>query len=409
MRTLFAFALLGVAGCSGSEPDIAAARRLSDADKPDAAAIVQAGNQAACDLYHQFARSDGNLVFSPFSITTALAMLDAGAAGTTDGELRVALHAEALGNRLHTGYRAVLRSLDVGRDFGAYQLAAADRLFGQTGFPFRSEFLTTTRDDYGAELQPVDFIASPEAARSTVNRWVSDRTAKAIPDLFPAGSIDDGTRLVLANAIFFQGAWRQAFTGATRDEPFRRADGTSITVPMMHKTDDVSIANISDVGTAVELPFRGHDLSLIALVPIDPGNLSAIEAQLSAGAIADWVAALRPEQAVPVAFPRFTTRSTINLHDALTALGIVSAFDPLAANLSGIDGRRDLVVGKALHQAMIQVDEHGATAAAATGVSIGTTSAPAPIVVDRPFIFLLYDRVTGAVLFAGRIVDPTRG
>src|ERR1043165_4123884 len=143
MRSLLIAAAFTVVGCSMSEPDVPAARQVPETARADAAAVVLANTPFACDLYAGLASVDDNLVFSPFSISTALAMLDAGAAGTTDAELRAALHADALGNRLHTGYRAVLRSLDVGRDFGAYQLAAADRLFGQTGFPFRSEFLTT--------------------------------------------------------------------------------------------------------------------------------------------------------------------------------------------------------------------------------------------------------------------------
>ena len=408
MRTFLIAALLTATGCSTSETDVAAARQLPEAARADAAAVVLANNQFACDLYAGVASSDGNLVFSPFSISTALAMLDAGAAGATEREIRAALHAGSLGDRLHAGYHALIDSLDVGRGFGNYSLSTADRLFGQTGFPFRPEYLATTRQQYDAELQALDFQAGPESARDTINGWVAEHTAQAIPELFPAGTIDRSTVLALVNAIAFKGSWAQKFNAdATRDEPFRLADGATVTVPMMHKSDTVTAAALPG-GVLFDLPFAGNDISLIVLVPEAAAGLPAIEAQLSATAIPQWIAAARPgTDPVAFSFPKFTTKQGPNLQTVLGKLGIVSAFDPNTADLSGIDGRTDLYVGAALHQAMLAVDEAGAQAAAATGVLIDQRSA-ASVVIDRPFVFVLYDHVTGAILFLGRIVDPTR-
>jgi serpin B len=417
MRSLLIAAAFTVVGCSTSGSDVtasggevAAARQVPETARGDAAAVVLANNQFACDLYADLASSDGNLVFSPFSISTALAMLDAGAAGATEREIRAALHAGSLGDRLHAGYHALIDSLDVGRGFGNYTLSTADRLFGQTGFPFRPEYLTTTRQQYDAELQPLDFQAGPESARDTINGWVAEHTAQAIPELFPTGAIDSDTVLALVNAIAFKGSWAQKFdTDATRDEPFQLADGTTINVPMMHKSDTVTAAALPG-GGLFDLPFAGNDISLIVLVPSTAAGLPAIEAQLSATAIPQWIAsAHRSTDPASFSFPRFTTKYGPHLETVLGKLGIVSAFDSNTADLSGIDGKTDLYVGAALHQATLAVDELGGQAAAATGVAIERQTAGFFVTVDRPFVFLLYDHVTGAILFLGRIVDPTRG
>jgi serpin B len=413
MRSLLIAAAFTVVGCSMSEPDVPAARQLPETARADAAAVVLANNQFACDLYAGLASSDGNVVFSPFSISTALAMLDAGAAGTTDAELRAALHADTLGDRVHTGYHALIDSLDIGRGFGNYALSTADRLFGQTGFPFLRDYLTVTREQYGAELQALDFHASAESARSTINRWVAGQTAQAIPELFPAGSIDPSAVLVLVNAIAFKGSWAGQFeAGATHDAPFQLADGTTVTVPTMHKLDGLPTAVLpDDSGRIIDLAFKGNDLSLIVAVPTAANGLPAIEAQLSAAAIPQWIAsAHQTKREWELTFPKFTTKRAYDLRSTLAKLGILDAFDPLSADLSGIDGQRDLFVGGALHQAMLAVDEQGAQAAAATGLTLTTTSSGAPpFAVDRPFLFMLYDHVTGAILFLGRVVDPTRG
>lgn len=415
MRTLLIAAAFTVVGCSMSEPDVPAARRVPETARADAAAVVLANNQFACDLYAGLASSDGNIVFSPFSISTALAMLDAGAAGTTDAELRAALHAETLGDRMHAGYGALIDSLDIGRGFGNYALSTADRLFGQTGFPFLPNYLTTTRQQYGAELQPVDFRAGTESARNTINRWVAGQTAQLIPELFPAGSLDSSAVVVLVNAIVFKGSWARQFeAGATRDAPFQLADGTTITAPTMLKVDGLPTAELPDgSGVLIDLAFKGNDLSLIVVVPTAANGLPAIEAQLSAAAIAQWIASAQQTiRRLGLSFPKFTTKRVYHLQSALAKLGILDAFNPLTADLSGIDGQRDLFVSDALHQAILAVDEQGGQAAAATATTVTTTSTgdgARPFLVDRPFLFMLYDHVTGAILFLGRVVDPTRG
>jgi serpin B len=400
--------LVLTAACSGGDKDVLAARELPAAVKEDATAIAKANNQFAFDLYGELAAEPGNLFLSPFSISTALAMVDAGAAGTTDAELRAAMHFNLAGERLHGAYRALLASLDTGRGYGAYTLAVANRLFGQTGASFVPAFLTITRRDYSAELMPVDFLADPEAARTTVNSWVADHTDRLIPELFGAGTIDSMTRLVLANAIAFKGSWENHFDQARSvSSAFKRADSTTVQATMMHKLDSIATASIPG-GRLGLLPFHGKDLSMVVVLPELPGGLPAIEAQLTGDAIAQWIASAHATpQRFDVSLPRFGITSKFDLPEVLQKLGVISAFDSNVADLSGIDGTRELYVQRVVHKATITVDENGAEAAAATGVGVGPASEPLPFVADRPFVFMIYDHVTGSILFLGRIEDPS--
>ena len=395
------------AACSSSaDLDLVAVRQLPVSIRSDATSIAQANNQFACDMYAQLANTDGNQFFSPFSISTALAMVDAGAAGTTDLELRTALHLDLPGERAHAAFGAMLASLNVGRGYGAYTLATANGVFGQTGFPFLSTFQTTIRQDYGADLVPVDFEQTPDVARATVNSWVAAHTDDKIPTLFGPDMLGANTRLALANAIVFKGSWAGSFDDATV-EPFRLGNGDAVQVPMMHKIDLLSTGSIPG-GTIGLLPFNGKDLSMVILLPDQDNGLPDIEAELTGSAIAQWIADARPTpRKAPIALPRFSLATATPLLTALGNLGVTSAFSPLAADLSGIDGKRDLHLDAVVHQATIQVDESGAEAVAATGGSATITAVSPGFVVDHPFVFAIFDHVTGTILFMGRVTDPT--
>jgi serpin B len=397
--------LLLVAACGGD--DILAARKIPSALEPDVAEVAAANNQFACDVYRKVVAETGNTFFSPFSISTALAMVDAGAANNTDAQLRTTLHFTLPGERLHTAYGALLDSLAIGRDHGAYTLATANRLFGQQGFPFLPSYLTITKNDYGAELLPVDFAADPEAARHTVNQWVADQTDAKIPELFPQGALDASTRLALANAIVFRGDWANHFDhDRTQPSPFHLADGSTVMVPMMGKHDVIAGHGIPG-GRLGVLPFDGKDLSFVVLLPATPDGLPALEAQLDGATLASSIdAATNGEEAIDVRLPKLQITSSLDLGAALIALGITDAFSPDVADFSALDGDRDLSIQSAVHKAVLTVDEDGAEAVAATGVGIGITSLPAPFEVDRPFAFVIYDHVTHSVLFMGRVQDP---
>ena len=403
MRSL-AFVLL--AACS-SQPDVITARQLPAAIAGDAAAIVASNNQFAVDVLHK--QNTDNVIFSPFSISTALAMLDAGAAGQTDSELRTALHFTLPGAQTHAAYGALLASLDTGRSYGAYQLATADRLFGQQGFPFTATYLDTTKTDYQAELMPLDFESAPDTARGTVNQWVATQTDNKIPQLFPQGSITSDTRLVLANAIVFKGQWDAQFDPAkTQTGNFHVAGGADVSAPLMHANRTLATARITG-GQLGVFPFRGKDIALVVMLPDAPDGLPQLEASLTGDAISQAVAAAAPlGEAIDVTLPKFSFEQDQSLNALLQSLGVVTAFDPTAADFSGIDGMRDLFVQSAIHDAVITVDEEGAEAAAATGISVGTNALPPSFTADHSFAFAIFDNVTGSILFLGHVADPTR-
>lgn len=399
------------AGCTGSglvddAGDLRAARALPEAAKADVAALARGNNQFAVELYAQLAQQPGNVFFSPFSVSTALAMVDAGAAGQTEAELRAALH---LPERTGDAYRALLASLAIGPARGGYVLATADRLFGQRGRAITDGYARATRDDYGAELEAVDFT-SPDATRETINAWVDGQTDHKIPELFKPGTISPDTVLAIVNAIVFQGTWANKFDpGATAAGAFHLADGTTVQASMMHRTGPIRLGGYHGAALGA-FPFNGGDLSFVVVMPAHADGLPALE--LGAD-LADQIDAADPAtgqtDGVEIAFPKLALDQRADLPAALRALGIVSAFDATAADLSGIDGSRDLVLDRVVHEAVLTVDEDGAEAAAATGGTVTPTSVPQEppaFVVDRPFVFAIYDHVTHSILFMGRISDP---
>ena len=250
---------------------------------------------------------------------------------------------------------------------------------------------------------------SPPSPRgSPINDWVEDQTEGKIPDLLPQGVIDPLTRLVLANAVYFNAAWKYPFEKAnTQPRPFTLLDGSRVDVPMMSQTKTMPYARGEDY-QAVELPYDGGELSLVLLLP-DSGDFKRFEGSLSRDRVEAALKSLQPKQ-VALTLPKFTYQSSFSLAKTLSGMGMPSAMTPGQADFSGIDGSRDLFVSDVIHKALVVVDEKGTEAAAATGAVIGLTSAPAAqpvtITVDRPFVFLIRDVETGAMLFVGRVLNP---
>jgi serpin B len=334
-------------------------------------------------------------------------MLDAGARTVSDTEIRNTFHWTLDGDRLHAAYGALLTSLDTGRDYNTYTLATADRLFGQDGFPFEADFVATTKDDYHAELLPVDFANDIDGAVNTIDQWVSDQTDAKIPQLFTTEDLGPDTVLALVNAILFKGNWEKHFDhDRTADGPFHKADGTTVTATLMAKSDAVARGPIPG-GELVVLPFDGKDLEMVILLPAAADGLPALEAQLTGDALTGWITRANGAEEQDIVVPKFSLDSAYALPQALQALGITTVWNPATADLSGIDGIRDLYVNAAIHKAMITVDEDGAEAAAATGIGVGDGAASEPFRADHPFIFAIFDNVTNSVLFMGRVVDPS--
>jgi serine protease inhibitor len=374
----------------------------------DTAAVVKGNNAFAFDLYGRLRETEGNLFFSPYSVEAALAMTSAGARGRTLEEMEKTLHYPPQ-EQLHPAFKALNARLngEPGAKRG-YQLSTANRLWGRKGYGFRPEFLKVTKDHYGAGLEEVDFGGDAEGARKTINAWVEKETHDKIKDLLKPGAVKGGTRLVLTNAIYFKGDWRYQFKkDATREQPFTLADGKQVKAPLMQQKGRFRYGELGDV-QVLELPYAGKELSMLVLLPKKADGLADLEKGLSADRLAAALGRLH-EFEVEVTLPKFKTTSEFELAKELSELGMPTAFTP-EADLSGISGGRDLYISQVVHKAFVEVNEEGTEAAAATAVVVDPTGAvPMPVFrADHPFVYLIRDNQTGAVLFLGRLSDPTR-
>lgn len=380
------------------------------APKGPVAVVARAVNAFAVDLYGRLrTQQAGNLFCSPQSIATALAMTSLGARGETAAEMARTLHLSISQAELPAAYATFLGTL---RAKGQpWELSIANRLWGDRSATFLPLFLDGLRRGFDTDLGRVDFTSQPDAARAEVNQWVARQTRDKIRDLLPPGSVTALTRLVLANAIYFRGDWTEQFDrAATKDQPFTIPGAKPRTVPLMFNKVKAGYAALPDARAKVlELPYRGDALSMVVLLPDAPDGLGALENQLTADRLDRWIGGATRRD-VLVYLPRFTVDSRFGLADTLKAMGMPSAFDPGRADFSGMNGARDLSISAAVHAARVEVDERGTEAAAATGLSMGVTSAlpqePAVFRADHPFLFAIRDRRSGAILFLGRLVDP---
>jgi len=365
------------------------------------------------DLHRQLGKQNsGNYIFSQTSISLALAMLYGGAANNTAVQMATALHFSLPPERLHPTFDALeLALMAPSSDNGgkAFQLSIANSLWVQSGAVFLPSYLDLLAQDYGAGLFIEDFVHAYESARGDINTWVSDHTEQMIPELFPVGSITPDTRLVLANAVYFHGDWLFPFKGGSPKGTFHAATA-DVSVPMM--SSEQSNASLwSGAGwNAASLTYAGGTTSMILLVP-DAGTFTAFEQGITADSLTAMLSSTQVQTGM-VTMPSFKFATPSSLDTTLKALGMTDAFTPNVADFSGIDSGRDLSVGTVIHKAVIAVDEKGTTAAAATGVTVGITSVITPptklLVVDRPFLFFIRHAQTGAILFQGRVTDPTQ-
>ena len=378
--------------------------------------IVAANNQFALDLYTRLAEdpdsSEENLFFSPFSISSALAITYEGARGSTADEIREVFYFPADPAGMRAGYQAIIAGINNGSS--AYQLQTANALWAEQTYPFLPAYISVADDIYGAKVTNLDFIKKPEDSRITINQWVENQTNDKIRDLLPAGSIDLLTRLVITNAVYFKGTWERQFNdNETSIQDFRTSDGTILPVAMMQRIDENATYGYTETEDLQMLRMAyesgsGKPLSMVVLLPRD-GDLAALEKSLSAERLTDLQKNLT-NQRVIVYFPKFTMETKYSLPATLSAMGMPTAFSP-SADLSGMDGTRNLYIGDVIHQAFVDVNEEGTEAAAATAVVIQRAMAPVgpPVPVfraDHPFIFLIQDDETGLILFIGRVEHP---
>lgn len=375
---------------------------------------VRGNNAFALDFYHAIQGAEGNLFYSPYSISSALAMTYAGAEGETEEQMAETLRYDLPEESLHAAFNSLSLALteeeeqEEQEDEGdRFVLDIANAIWGQQGYPFRQDYLDVLASNYGAGIHILDFAQAAEQARQTINTWVSEQTNGKIENLIPRGVIDDMTRLILTNAIYFRASWKLPFDEEqTQDGPFHLPDGEEISVPMMHQTTRFGYTEGEEY-QAVELPYVGDRASMVIVAP-EAGQFSAFEESLQAQDIGGVIENMETKE-VALTMPKFSFDASFQLAQQLAEMGMPQAFSPEEANFSDIDGSRKLYITEVLHKAFVSVDETGTEAAAATAVVVGITSAPTEpieLTLDRPFIFFIRDVETGTILFMGRVLNP---
>ncbi|MCY3869059.1 MAG: serpin family protein [Gemmatimonadetes bacterium] len=373
--------------------------------------LVRGNNDFAFNLYQKLREEEsGNLFYSPYSISLALAMTYAGARGETERQMSNALHFILSQDKLHPAFNALDLQLasrgegSSGQDGKGFRLNITNAIWGQQGYNFLQDFLDKLAENYGAGMRIANFTEAPENSRVTINDWVAQQTEEKIKDLIPSGAIDNLTRLVLTNAIYFNAAWLHPFDErATAEGDFHLLAGNSIKVPMMRQTESFGYARGTEY-QAVELLYDGSEISMVILLP-DKGTFDPFEKSLNAELIGRISKDLRRNR-IELTMPSFEFEAQFKLGAMLQKMGISDAFNPQLADFSGMDGTKNLSISDAFHKAFVLVNENGTEAAAATGVVIGVTSVPPRVTIDRPFIFLIRDIATNTTLFVGRVMDP---
>ena len=370
-----------------------------------------AGNTAlALDLYQRERDRSGNLFFSPYSISSALAMTTAGARGSTEQEMAKALHFSLPQPELAAGFAQLAERFRQIAESKHASLTVANSLWCEKRYAFNPAFLELNRKYYGAEVRSLDFAGEPEAARGAINAWIARQTQDKIRDLLQPPQISKFTTLVLCNAIYFKGSWVTKFDPkATTPAPFFLTRDQHVDVPMMSASFKVR-SHETENAVLFALPYAGDDLAMIVILPNEVDGLGAVEKRLTAGDLQSWFTALdRADEAkAQVALPKFKLNCRIGLADDLKALGMPRAFTA-AADFSGISPAKDLFISDVVHQAFVDVNEEGTEAAAATAVVMTRSRAhdqPLILQADHPFLFLIRERRTGTILFLGRVTDP---
>jgi serpin B len=384
--------------------------------------IVDGNNKFALELFSKLQSTKGNLFFSPYSISTALAMAHAGARTQTESQMAGVLHFPVSANRrtdsaskilldrqqFAAEFGNIIKDLNKRGQKGAYTLIVANALWGQKDYGFLKEFLELIESSYDGRLNEVDFVKAAESARKTINAWVEKKTNGKIKNLISQGVLDSMTRLVLTNAIYFKGNWARQFEEKrTQDAPFTLAEGQKIDVAMMYQKAEFGYME-TDTFQALELPYVDQELSMVILLPKEFDALGEFEKTLAPENLTQWLTNIHKREVV-VFVPKFKMTSQFSLASVLTSMGMEDAFSS-DADFSGMDGKRDLFISAVIHKAYVEVNEEGTEAAAATGVVMRLTSVgPAQIPIfraDHPFLFLIRDNLTGSILFIGRVANP---
>ncbi|XP_006888769.1 PREDICTED: leukocyte elastase inhibitor [Elephantulus edwardii] len=376
--------------------------------------LTTAITQFSLDLFSDLSKENptGNIFFSPFSISCGLAMVLAGAKGSSATQLSQAFHFDKV-EEVHSRFQRL--HADISQRDASYILKLANRLYGEKTYHFLPDFLASTQKNYGANLASVDFQHASEEARKEINQWVKEQTEGKIPELLVSGVVNSMTKLVLVNAIYFKGNWEEKFQKeATIDAPFRLNKKDTKMVKMMYQKRKFPYCYIQELKCRVlEMPYQGNNLSMVILLPDDieddSTGLKKIEEQLTSEKLNEWI---KPENMdvieVNLSLPRFKLEESYNLNSHLAHLGVQDIFNSSKADLSGISGNRDLIISKIIHKSFVEVNEEGTEAAAAT-TAIATFCMLMPeetFNANHPFLFFIRHKPSGNILFFGRVTSP---
>ena len=374
--------------------------------------VVAANNDFAMDLYAKIRNDPGqankNIFFSPFSVSTALALIYAGARGNTKSQMGNVLNLDSIDN-VDDGFRELLETFnDTATE---YTLNVVNALFRRKKHPFLQTYLDLASQSYHSLLRSMDFVKTSELSRIRINRWVANTTNKKILNLLGPGSIDASTVLVVVNAIYFNGFWKNPFDAHdTYPDPFNLSASNSVDIDMMNMyLKPYYYAEIDDLDCQIlELPYVGDQLAMHILLPNKVDGLASLESKLTIAGLNDAISSMY-ETDLDVSIPKFKLTQTLGLSDILKSMGMVDVFDDTLANLSGIDNSGDLSVSGVIHKAYVDVNEEGTEAAGATGMILGSTGFAEPVSfkANHPFLFFIKDNATGSILFSGRFVAPS--
>jgi serpin B len=378
----------------------------------DLQTVVKGNSTFGFDLYQKLKKSEGNIFFSPHSISTALAMTYAGARNQTEQEMAKVLYFNLEQEPLHSAFSKLQSHLNTIQDKGYINLSIANSLWAQEGYHFLESFFNLNKKYYGAGLNFVDFVKKTETARKTINIWVENKTQQKIKELIKPGILDSLTTLVLCNAIYFKGNWSSQFDKKrTQNADFFISPETTIKVPMMNQKSRYKFKEFGGF-SAIELPYEGNDLSMIVFLPKKNDGLEEFEKDLTNENVKSWIDKLTEthKSEVFVSFPRFKTTYEFELSKTLAGMGMPSAFSLPPADFSGMTGIKDLFINKVIHKAFVDVNEEGTEAAAATAVVMIRKGISKPLTfrADHPFVFIIRENQTGSILFIGRIINPTK-
>ena len=420
--SIFLVSVLTIISCDSSSEDADSsiqylvselARNLSPDSTADEKNQLIAGNtDFAFDLFAQLTDSENNIIFSPYSLSLAMALAYGGASGNTAAEIADTFNFSLAEERFHQSFNAVDIGL-CGREYSdpesakKLKLTIVNAFWGQDDYRFLGSYLDLLALNYGAGIYMLDFKTQPKICTAKINGWINDKTEGLINNAIPEGVISQWTRAILTNAIYFKANWVSEFSKSkTTADPFYLNDGTETTADTMHQ-EEVFNYGEDENSFAVELPYAGNKMSMLVVMP--KGDFATFEGTLDRELLAGIVSGLEPAN-IDLSLPKFKIEYTVDgLKTVLISMGMVDAFNSVAADFSGITGDRDLFISDIIHKAVIIVDETGTEAAAVTAIVVGTTcipDLPVPVAINRPFFLFIRDKETGVILFMGRVLDP---